>query len=64
MRKGEVKKLKKEKKRKEQIQKSKMLKASQKKVTTMDKIVGKKHLYIILAMGLIASGFIFYTLRS
>lgn len=64
MRKGEVKKLKKEKKRKEQIQKSKILRASQKKVTTMDRIAGKKHLYIIVGMALITSILIFYTLRS
>jgi len=64
MRKGEIKRLKKEKKRKEHIHKSKLLMASQKKVTTMDKIVGKKHLYIIAAMALVTSFFIFYTLRN
>jgi hypothetical protein len=64
MRKGEVRKLKKEKKRKEQIQRAKLTRAANKKVSTMDKIAGKKHLYIILGMAIISAFFIFYTLRS
>jgi len=64
MRKGDVRKLKKDKKRKEHIQRAKMDRVAQKKVTTLDKIIGKKHLYIILFMALIAAVLIFYTLRS
>ena len=64
MRKGEVKKLKKEKKRKEHIHRAKLDRAANKKVSTMDKIAGKKHLYIIVGMAIITSAFIFYTLRG
>ncbi|RLA63579.1 MAG: hypothetical protein DRQ88_01570 [Epsilonproteobacteria bacterium] len=64
MKKDQARKLKKEKKRKEHIQKNKILRVAQKKVTTLEKIAGKKHLYIILSMALITSVFIFYTLRN